>query len=250
MILGILGLLICWIPFIGLLGTPLSGLGLLLGVCGFLLAIFRKGAGIGLPIAGTMISGLALLIATASTGAAAEVASSFRDAHQRAQELTTRKAAVQKEAAIILISNDEPIAIGKTDIYLAEVRVDYVKVQSTFGGERTTKDRSLIIQLRIQNRTENQKIDYVSWAMSGWSSDSLDATLVDNFDNAYDQESLDIGAEGTGSIYPGKERLDILIFEPPIDSAETLFLTLPEYCVGGKTGKATTISIPRTMIQF
>jgi hypothetical protein len=67
-ILGILALIICWIPVIGLVGTPLSALGLLLGLIGLLVAIVRNGAGIGLAIAGSAISGLALFVTVAITG--------------------------------------------------------------------------------------------------------------------------------------------------------------------------------------
>ena len=66
-ILGILAFLICWIPLIGLLGIPLSGLGLLLGIVGLLLAIFRRGHGIGFPIAGAAISLLAIVITVSMT---------------------------------------------------------------------------------------------------------------------------------------------------------------------------------------
>lgn len=69
LVLGILAFLICWIPVVNLLGVPLSGLGLLLGLIGLLVAFTRKGASIGFPIAGTAVCGLALFIAISMTGA-------------------------------------------------------------------------------------------------------------------------------------------------------------------------------------
>jgi len=63
LILGALAFLICWIPFIGMLGLPLSGLGLLLAFIGIIVALTRHGSGIGWPIGGGVVSGLALLIA-------------------------------------------------------------------------------------------------------------------------------------------------------------------------------------------
>jgi len=56
-ILGIVSLFVCWLPWFGL---PLSLLGTLLGIFGLLVAMMRKGAGLGMPIAGTAISGLVL----------------------------------------------------------------------------------------------------------------------------------------------------------------------------------------------
>lgn len=62
MVLGILAFVICWIPILNLLGLPLSGLGLLLGIIGIVIAAVRRGSGIGFPIAGAAISGVALVI--------------------------------------------------------------------------------------------------------------------------------------------------------------------------------------------
>lgn len=88
-VLGCVALLFCWVPVLGLVSTPLSGLGLLLASLGFLVSLFRGGTGIGYVIAGGALSGLALTIAmfvTAGTaavvGAAAEAAA--RDANRPA----------------------------------------------------------------------------------------------------------------------------------------------------------------------
>jgi hypothetical protein len=59
MVLGILAFLICWIPVLNLLGLPLSGLGLLLGI---IISATRRGSGVGFSIAGTAISALALVV--------------------------------------------------------------------------------------------------------------------------------------------------------------------------------------------
>jgi hypothetical protein len=69
LVLGIIAFLICWIPLVNLLGVPLSGLGLLLGLIGLIVALTRGGASIGYPIAGSAICGLALFIAISMTGA-------------------------------------------------------------------------------------------------------------------------------------------------------------------------------------
>ena len=82
LILGILAFLICWIPFVAIVSMPLSGLGLVLGLIGIVLALTRSGYGIGFPIAGSAISALALIIATvmgfgmfvATSGALSDIA--------------------------------------------------------------------------------------------------------------------------------------------------------------------------------
>jgi hypothetical protein len=85
-ILGILALLICWIPLFGLLGLPLSGLGLLLGLIGLGVAVKRRGAGIGFPIAGSAISGLAIVIVLTITQLLSEAAASARARFTKASD--------------------------------------------------------------------------------------------------------------------------------------------------------------------
>jgi len=62
MVLGVVALVLSLIPCVGWIGLPLSGIGLLLGAAGTVAAFFRGGHGIGFPIAGTTICGLALVI--------------------------------------------------------------------------------------------------------------------------------------------------------------------------------------------
>lgn len=64
LILGILAFLICWIPLVAIVSMPLSGLGLLLGLIGVVLALTRAGYGVGFSIAGSSVSALALVIAS------------------------------------------------------------------------------------------------------------------------------------------------------------------------------------------
>jgi hypothetical protein len=62
-ILGILAFLICWIPLVGAIGMPLGALGLVLGTLGVLVALFRRGSGIGFAIAGSAICAVAVFVA-------------------------------------------------------------------------------------------------------------------------------------------------------------------------------------------
>ena len=62
MVLGILGLLICWVPLLNILGMPLTVLGLILGLIGLLRAASKKSSGLGFSLAGIFISGFALFI--------------------------------------------------------------------------------------------------------------------------------------------------------------------------------------------
>lgn len=67
LILGIVGILIAWIPFLGLLTIPLAGLGSLLGLIGLILSLSNNETGIGLPISGVAVCALSILIAVICT---------------------------------------------------------------------------------------------------------------------------------------------------------------------------------------
>jgi hypothetical protein len=85
-VLGVLAFLICWIPFLGAIGIPLSTLGLILGVLGILVSFFRKGASIGMPLAGTIICGIAIFVAGSMTSVLVGTIKSVHDVNQRIQQ--------------------------------------------------------------------------------------------------------------------------------------------------------------------
>lgn len=58
-VLGILSFFVCWIP---LIGFGFGGLGLVLGIIGLILAVVRKGSGIGYSIAGIAVSSIAVIM--------------------------------------------------------------------------------------------------------------------------------------------------------------------------------------------
>ena len=75
LVFGILGLLVCWVPIVGLLAFPASVLGLLLGGIGLLIGIAGRKWEVGTSIAGIILSFLALFVCMSmavATGAALE----------------------------------------------------------------------------------------------------------------------------------------------------------------------------------
>ncbi len=61
MVLGVIGICLFWVPFVGLL---LAGIGLLMGVVGIVLALTRKGTGIGFSIGASVLCVVAGLLNT------------------------------------------------------------------------------------------------------------------------------------------------------------------------------------------
>jgi len=81
LVLGLLSFVICWMPGIGQI---ISGLGLLLGIGGLILAVVRGGSGIGYAISGSVLNGLTLLagiLVLSVMGATAETLSQIGDAN-------------------------------------------------------------------------------------------------------------------------------------------------------------------------
>ena len=86
LVLGILALLVSWVPFLGAITLPLSGLGLLLGLIGLIIALTRRGAGVGFPIAGMAVSALAFFLAYVMTSALTKTFSSIGESARKRQE--------------------------------------------------------------------------------------------------------------------------------------------------------------------
>lgn len=87
LVLGILACLTCWIPFIGILSIPLSGLGLLFGIIGILVSAIGGKSTLGMPIAGSAVSLIALVIAIVSTGVIVAAAGTASEVAERAAQV-------------------------------------------------------------------------------------------------------------------------------------------------------------------
>jgi hypothetical protein len=62
--LAVVALLVCWIPWIGIVSLSLSLVGLVLGVVALIMALARRNTGLGFPAAGSVLSFLTLLLVT------------------------------------------------------------------------------------------------------------------------------------------------------------------------------------------
>jgi hypothetical protein len=254
MVLGIVGLLTVCFPFISL---PLSGLGFLLGAFGLGMAIMRKGTGIGFSIAGAAISGViflpSLLFWTTLAGAVKSASDEFANKLQQAEQTnqTPLGGPANAEAGAGEWA-DASRGVRQGDV---EVRVTSVKIGPVdFEGfdNPDTENKMATIQLSIANLGKTKKLQYESWGSSGSYLDSDFATLSDNFDNNYHRMRLGALLRVKGqltreSLYPGKSLTDVVIFEPPIATADYLKLELSAEAFGG-TGKLR-LKIPRSMIS-
>lgn len=284
LILGVVAFLICWIPLVGVVSIPISALGVLLAVIGLLVALVRRGSGIGWPIGGGAVSGLALAIGIAQVaaigraaiGRAAEaIRQSGEHANRTQQEIvtsgassdSTREATARNTPEADTTGGQSPPsapepewasarnAVRQGDIELRVTRVLAGKVPLRSGfdeGESSSKDNLLAIHLEMVNRSQNKKLEYRSWLGRDIAFSRDYATLRDNFGNTYKRISFGFSTEIVGhteseSIYPGKSLGDVLVFELPIDTAEYLRLELPAENFGGEG--MLRLQIPADMIQ-
>lgn len=71
LVLGIIALLFCWVPFVGLLSMPIAAIGALLAIVGAIVSLAGGRSGIGMPMAGLLICILSIGVAVFSSGATA-----------------------------------------------------------------------------------------------------------------------------------------------------------------------------------
>lgn len=273
LVLGIIAFLICWIPFLGLLGLPLSVLGVVLGGVGLLLAFVRKGSGIGFSIAGTALSLLSAFVVigiTTATVKSLEEASAKAQATQQtvlvpstptepAADTPDSRPSVDREQPPKATAPEQQwadarnaVQQGDLQVRIAKVSVGKVPLKDAFREGSKSKDDFLMVNLELVNKNPTKKVEYHSWSGKDISFDRDYATLEDNFGNSYKRISFGFGSnpigavEGSESIYPNKSVTDVLVFETPLETIEYLRLELPAKNFGG-TGMLR-LQIPKDMI--
>jgi hypothetical protein len=111
-------LLLSWIPYIGIASIFLGGIGVLLALGGLLLALADRKSGLGSPITGGVLSGLAIAIAILVTGTFAEM----RNRIEQAQDSFGPALPVALNQARVEPDPDEPLEKSLTSLN-REVRV-------------------------------------------------------------------------------------------------------------------------------
>ena len=274
LVLGTVAFAICWVPLLGMLGLPLSGLGFVLGLIGILVALVRKGSSIGYPIAGTLICGVSVVMTVTMTTAIADgleaaTQSVKRSHHQRnrtnqqvvpsmdnvstpTQDAVTAQTPQDEiaEPAIEWASAESAVMQDDVQIRITSVQVGKVTLRSTFGTPGSSKEEFLAIAVELTNLSETKKLEYKTWAGGGLRYARDLAALCDNFDNTYKRigfTDLPEGRTESASIYPGKSIIDVLVFESPLETVEHLDLQLPGKGFGGDG--MIRLRIPASMIE-
>lgn len=227
-ILGILALLICWIPLVNIISLILGGIGLLLAGIGLFLGLSRKGSGIGFPIAGGAVSVISMSVAGAMLFAMFSAAGGVR-AVQQAR--AAAKQAKEKQTTGAVASDVPPVNVwdvaGTTadagEFSLKILSVEIGPVEFERGGQ--TEDDFLKIKYQIHNNSDVKKIDFYRWG------DRQSDTLSDEFGNTYSSRFNSVSGVkdkiyAIEEIYPEATAIDTFIFDLPVKKATELRLKL------------------------
>jgi O-acetyl-ADP-ribose deacetylase (regulator of RNase III) len=247
-VIGVIALLIGWVPFLGLLAMPGAVIGLILAVVGGIVAIAKKGKGIGLPILGGIICACALVLPILSTGGvSAAIANASKKQAQDAKVTVVPKAdnAASPAAATPQAASPAPeppkvvwnaaanaLRLGDVQVQIKGVKVRKIAVKDFMGGDQESSDDLLAITVEVSNLSAGKKIDFATWRGEHMSFDRTYASLTDDNENTY--KRIDFGATtkivggvDNESIYPGQAITDVLVFEKPVAAAKWLHLELP-----------------------
>lgn len=147
-VVGVLSLLVGWIPFLGLLAIPTAIIGFLLAGIGVVIALFKGAKGIGMPLLGGVICVAALLLPIFSTGGTTAAISEAIDetsAQMQALEQERKEAETKADTAEI----EEKATYIQNHIVLYDVGAKYWdsvlngKVPGVLFKLRNTGERQL-----------------------------------------------------------------------------------------------------------
>lgn len=237
LILGVLGFILSWVPLVGILTLPLSALGLLLGAIGVVVAIVRRGSGIGWPIAGVFTCGLAFLVAASQVAVIGGLAEAASEAAERSRKtnqtpVTTNlphysegarlvndadltKDGSESESEPEQVSPEVPESSGEQSLEWAsadqpvrqgdvQVRVVRVVEEQTplkrLGENTKSEDELLSVYVEVHNLSTSKKLSYETWQGAQFSVRRDHATLTDNFGNAYKRINFGFGTEISGQV--------------------------------------------------
>ena len=244
-ILGIMAILFCWIPILGLLTVPLAALGLLLALIALIVALTRRGAGLGFTITGAALCCGAMLVSV----------SMFKAVDRAVNELSgigpTQRVA-KADAVAEWLPAGQAVQIGDARVSIRSVAIR----DPAMEGGSVYGEKLLLVAVSIENRSQTLKMDYLGWDADAIMRRDENVSLKDNFGNQYSYRDLSsyglrrvAGDITYADIYPGQSATDLLAFELPVAGIEHLDLRLPANNVGGERTDQIRWRIPASMIQ-
>jgi len=251
LILGVIAILFCWVPFVGLLALPIAGFGTMLAVVGFVVSAAGGKSSVGMPVAGGTICILAICGATLMSGATAKSiadASAPLNRNPPHQEVITSPPSIAPATpeprpaptpapsppVIEWAPATATVKLGDIQVRLLETMVGKKAFLMDYGDGHgdDEKENKLYITVQITNVSQLKKIDYRSWREISFGFGEKLVSLKDSEGNDYSQKGYNNAyPEGAvnkyATLYPGRSVTDIIVFERPVDGVKFLYLELP-----------------------
>ncbi len=143
-LIGAFALLFCWIPFLGMLVIPFAVIGAGIGSIGLIAVIFTRGKGLGMPLVGTCLCALSILISVLFTGATVS-------AIDEAIEESERNAAIE-----ISDSNGSVLERGEP-VSKAVPEAPRAKKKATANAENSSNMGEVLMELQTYAHRSRKK---------------------------------------------------------------------------------------------
>jgi hypothetical protein len=254
------------LSFLKYLTIPLSLVGVILGVIGWLQNAEEKPSRWAWSVAGGSVNLLVLAMAwlwpgllgwDGGSGSAAE-------ARRKAAEpvpipLSGSLAKPRAVGGPITSSEGEWVDASKALVQKSGVRVQVSSAAvSPVPFKQGTKQKAtpkpcLIIRLKISNVGAEGNVAYRGWGVPGQDAESHAATLRDGSGKTYARPALGPGVEVVGqvteaTVFPARSVEDVLVFEAPPGTADFVYLELPAAACGGSGSYK--FAIPKSMLAL
>jgi hypothetical protein len=202
-------------------GLPLSGLGVVLGLVGLILAWVKEWRGVGFPIAGSAVSivgaavGLifVLWVGTAFWQFGKQVQQQAQQAKQQAekdaQERYDRDRQTLRGQGFMDVDKNETAVIDGIEVRVVSAQVGVPNLR--LAGRQHNVGNRLIINLAIKNTSQRNRL-YQGWGNT--------ASLMLDSSRSISRARIENGVEVVGqqknvTIAPGQTINDVLVFEVP-----------------------------------
>lgn len=194
------------------------------------------------------------------------VASASQVAPQPAQPAVVpapAEKAVVPPATVPAVEPEPPTPFGQTARHgMARMRVVSAAVRERLHVYDPIRRETVVaslnylaVHLRLTNEDEEHFLSYPLWGHQDQKPSKLGFlwTLKDDLGNDYGQQwhsgSILLGAADHGRLRPGETSEDILLFEPPVDRAKELILSVPYPEAKSRSDGAFLFSIPTSAVR-
>jgi hypothetical protein len=250
LVCSIIALPVALFPCTSIFSLVLSGLALVLGLIGFILAAVKQWDGVAFPIAGTAVSVLAIAITalwmfvcagliTSGNKAAQQTAQALQQAQQQAEQ--AQKANEERERTTLLAQGW--IDAGNNGTFklanVAEVRIVSVKLapvafEQADAAPWARNNKYIQIVVSVRNLAIRD-LEYKSWSQARLgdaprlSDNMLRAINAPNFGGG---KPVVVGQQRNTNLQANQQLTDLLVFDKPFLNPTYLRLELPGSAIG------------------